>query len=44
MTMEQIAMCPIGTHPVLTASPLVYQFTDAASNALHKAKNMVKAA
>ncbi len=38
MTMEQIAMFPMGTHPWLTASPLAYQFTDAASNALHKAK------
>ncbi|MBN2570342.1 MAG: FAD-dependent oxidoreductase [Deltaproteobacteria bacterium] len=38
MTMEQIAMFPMGTHPWLTASPLVYQFTDAASNALHKVK------
>ena len=38
MTMEQIAMFPMGTHPWLTASPLAYQFTDAASNALHKVK------
>jgi len=44
MTMEQIAMCPIGTHPFLTASPLAYQFTDAASNALHKAKKRVEVA
>jgi NADH oxidase (H2O2-forming) len=44
MTMEQIAMAPIGTHPFLTASPLAYQFTDAASNALHKVKNVVKVA
>jgi pyruvate/2-oxoglutarate dehydrogenase complex dihydrolipoamide dehydrogenase (E3) component len=36
MTMEQIAMFPMGTHPCLTASPLAYQFTDAASNALHQ--------
>ena len=43
MTMEQIAMFPMGTHPWLTASPLVYQFTDAASDALHKVKNAVKA-
>jgi NADH oxidase (H2O2-forming) len=42
MTMEQIAMFPMGTHPCLTASPLAYQFTDAASNALHKVKNTVK--
>ena len=42
MTMEQIAMFPMGTHPWLTASPLAYQFTDAASNALHKAKKTVK--
>jgi NADH oxidase (H2O2-forming) len=38
MTMEQIAMFPMGTHPWLTASPLAYQFTDAASNALHQVK------
>ncbi|HEY50440.1 MAG TPA: FAD-dependent oxidoreductase [Dehalococcoidia bacterium] len=43
MTMEQIAMFPMGTHPWLTASPLVYQFTDAASNALHKVKGTVQA-
>jgi NADH oxidase (H2O2-forming) len=36
MTMEQIAIFPMGTHPCLTASPLAYQFTDAASNALQK--------
>ena len=41
MTMEQIAMFPMGTHPWLTASPLAYQFTDAASNALHSV-NKVK--
>jgi len=40
MTMEQIAMFPMGTHPWLTASPLAYQFTDAASNALHKVKGI----
>ena len=40
MTMEQIAMFPMGTHPWLTASPLVYQFTDAASNALHQVKGL----
>ena len=39
MTMEQIAMFQMGTHPCLTASPLVYQFTDAASDALHKIRN-----
>jgi len=43
MTMEQIAMFPMGTHPWLTASPLVYQFTDAASNALHKVKGTAQA-
>ncbi|MBN2463618.1 MAG: FAD-dependent oxidoreductase [Dehalococcoidia bacterium] len=43
MTMEQIAMFPMGTHPWLTASPLAYQFTDAASNALHEVKNTVSA-
>jgi len=42
MTMEQIAMFPMGTHPWLTASPLVYQFTDAASNALHKVKGIAQ--
>jgi pyruvate/2-oxoglutarate dehydrogenase complex dihydrolipoamide dehydrogenase (E3) component len=39
MTMEQIAMFQMGTHPCLTASPLVYQFTDAASDALYKIRN-----
>ncbi|MDD5511016.1 MAG: FAD-dependent oxidoreductase [Dehalococcoidales bacterium] len=43
MTMEQIAMFPMGTHPWLTASPLAYQITDAASNALHKVKNTANA-
>jgi NADH oxidase (H2O2-forming) len=38
MTMEQIALFPIGTHPWLTASPLAYQLTDAASDALHKTR------
>jgi NADH oxidase (H2O2-forming) len=42
MTMEQIAMFPMGTHPWLTASPLVYQFTDAASNALHQVKKQFR--
>ncbi|MCD6358585.1 MAG: FAD-dependent oxidoreductase [Dehalococcoidia bacterium] len=37
MTMEQLALFPMGTHPQLTASPLVYPLTDAASDALHKA-------
>jgi len=36
MTIEQVATFPMGTHPWLTASPLAYQFTDAASNALHQ--------
>ena len=36
MTMEQVALFPMGTHPLLKASPLAYQLTDAASNALHK--------
>lgn len=38
MTMEQVATFPMGTHPWLTASPLAYQLTDAASNALHKTR------
>jgi len=42
MTMEQIAIFPMATHPLLTASPLAYQITDAASNALYKAINTVK--
>jgi pyruvate/2-oxoglutarate dehydrogenase complex dihydrolipoamide dehydrogenase (E3) component len=42
MTMEQIAMFPMGTHPWLTASPLAYQFTDAASNALHSVKTIAR--
>ena len=40
MTMEQVAMFPMGTHPWLTASPLSYQITDAASDALHKTKKV----
>jgi NADH oxidase (H2O2-forming) len=36
MSIEQVALFPMGTHPWLTASPLAYQLTDAASNALHK--------
>jgi len=36
MTIERVAMFPMGTHPWLTASPLAYQLTEAASNALHK--------
>jgi NADH oxidase (H2O2-forming) len=42
MTMEQIAMFPMGTHPWLTASPLAYQFTDAASNAIHQIKQRIQ--
>jgi len=38
MTMEQVALFPMGTHPWLTATPLAYQLTDAASNALHKVR------
>ena len=41
MTMEQVALFPMGTHPWLTASPLAYQITDAASDALHKTKRVV---
>jgi len=40
MTMDQVAMFPMGTHPWLTASPLSYQITDAASDALHKSKRV----
>ena len=36
MTVEQIALFPMGTHPWLTASPLAYQFTEAAVDALRK--------
>jgi len=36
MTIEQIAVFPMGTHPWLTASPLSYQLTEAASDAMHK--------
>jgi len=36
MTIERVAMFPMGTHPWLTASPLAYQLTEAASDALHK--------
>lgn len=43
MTMEQVALFPMGTHPWLTASPLAYQFTDAASNAIHKVKGTLRA-
>jgi NADPH-dependent 2,4-dienoyl-CoA reductase/sulfur reductase-like enzyme len=36
MTVDEVAMFPMGIHPWLTASPLAYQLTEAASNALHK--------
>ena len=36
MTFEQVALFPMGTHRWLTASPLAYQFTEAASDALRK--------
>ena len=36
MTIEQIAIFPMGTHPWLTASPLSYQLTEAVSYAMHK--------
>jgi len=38
MTIEQVAMFPMGTHPWLTATPLAYQISDAASDALHRSK------
>ena len=36
MTAEQVATFQIGTHPILTASPIVYQITNAADQALAK--------
>ncbi len=36
MKIEQMATFPMGTHPALTASPLAYQITDAACQALRK--------
>ena len=36
MRVEQMATFPMGTHPALTASPLAYQITDAACQALRK--------
>lgn len=36
MTMEQLALFPMGTHPWLTASPIAYQITEAASNAVYQ--------
>ncbi|MBN1593968.1 MAG: FAD-dependent oxidoreductase [Candidatus Coatesbacteria bacterium] len=34
MTADDIAMFPMGTHPALTASPIVYQLTNAAEMAI----------
>jgi NADPH-dependent 2,4-dienoyl-CoA reductase/sulfur reductase-like enzyme len=36
MRIEQVATFPMGTHPALTASPLSYQLTEAACQALAK--------
>lgn len=36
MKADEIAMFQMGTHPALTASPIVYQIVDAAENALRK--------
>ncbi len=37
MTADDIAMFPMGTHPALTASPVVYQLTNAAEMAIKAA-------
>jgi pyruvate/2-oxoglutarate dehydrogenase complex dihydrolipoamide dehydrogenase (E3) component len=34
MTAEDIAMFQTGTHPALTASPIAYQFVNAAEDAI----------
>jgi NADH oxidase (H2O2-forming) len=34
MTIDDIACFQMGTHPALTASPVVYQFVNAAESAL----------
>ena len=34
MTIDDIACFQMGTHPALTASPIVYQFVNAAESAL----------
>ena len=36
MTAEQVATVQVGTHPILTASPIVYQIANAADQALAK--------
>ena len=36
MTVEQVATFQMGTHPILTASPIVYQIANAADQALAK--------
>jgi NADH oxidase (H2O2-forming) len=36
MTADDIAVFPMGTHPALTASPVVYQLTNAAEKAVQK--------
>jgi len=38
MTAEKVAVSPMGTHPMLTASPLVYQIVNAAAEADSKLK------
>jgi NADH oxidase (H2O2-forming) len=39
MTMDDIALFQIGTHPALTASPIAYQLVNAAENAIEKIVN-----
>jgi len=36
LTMEQVTLLPVGTHPWLTASPFACQLTSAAADALHR--------
>jgi CheY-like chemotaxis protein len=44
MTAEKVASSPMGTHPMLTASPLVYQIVNAAGEAELKMKERAIAA
>jgi len=44
MTAEKVAASPMGTHPMLTASPLVYQIVNAASGAELKMKEQAMVA
>jgi pyruvate/2-oxoglutarate dehydrogenase complex dihydrolipoamide dehydrogenase (E3) component len=40
MTVEDVALFPMGTHPALTASPIAYQLTNAAEMAIQAMKDI----